>query len=77
MTQTVARSGPEYVEIALRLATDAAFMTEVKAAIRNALEHSALTDIDAHTRHLERAYLQALERRHPAALHVVRDRIDG
>src|SRR6266511_4440935 len=68
VTQTVAHSGSEYVEIAVRLATDAPFRTEVSAAIRNALEHSALTDMDAHTRHLERAYLEALEQRYPAAL---------
>jgi protein O-GlcNAc transferase len=77
VTQTVAQSGREYVEIALRLATDAAFSGEVRAAIRNGLEHSALTDMDAHTRHLEQAYLQALEQRYPAALHVVRDVTDG
>ena len=75
--QTVAHSGREYVEIAVRLATDAAFRTEVAAAICNALEHSALTDMDAHTRHLERAYLEALEQRYPAALHAVRDGTDG
>jgi predicted O-linked N-acetylglucosamine transferase (SPINDLY family) len=75
--QTVAHSGREYVEIAVRLATDAVFRTEVAAAICNALEHSALTDMDAHTRHLERAYLEALEQRYPAALHAVRDGTDG
>jgi predicted O-linked N-acetylglucosamine transferase (SPINDLY family) len=75
--QTVAQSGQEYVEIAVRLATDAAFRTEVSAAIRNALEHSALTDMDAHTRHLEQAYLRALEQRYPAALRAERDGHDG
>jgi len=77
VTQTVAHSGSEYVEIAVRLATDASFRTVVAAAIRNALEHSPLTDMDAHTRHLERAYLEALEQRYPAALHAVRDGTDG
>ncbi|HSS71645.1 MAG TPA: tetratricopeptide repeat protein, partial [Casimicrobiaceae bacterium] len=66
--QTVARSEREYVEIASRLATDAAFRTEVRGVISSALEHSALTDMDAHTRHLEQAYLRALEQRYPAAL---------
>ncbi|HTR58099.1 MAG TPA: tetratricopeptide repeat protein [Casimicrobiaceae bacterium] len=67
VTQTVARSEREYVEIALRLASDVAFRTEVRGAIRSALERSALTDMDAHTRHLEQAYLRALEQRYPAA----------
>jgi predicted O-linked N-acetylglucosamine transferase (SPINDLY family) len=68
VTQTVAASGSQYVEIAVRLATDPAFMAEVRAAIRAGLECSPLTDMVAHTRHLERAYLQALEQRYPAAL---------
>jgi predicted O-linked N-acetylglucosamine transferase (SPINDLY family) len=68
VTQTIAASGSEYVEIAVRLATDAAFMAEVRAAIRDGVEHSPLTDMVAHTRNLERAYLQALEQSYPAAL---------
>jgi predicted O-linked N-acetylglucosamine transferase (SPINDLY family) len=67
-TQTIAASGSQYVEIAVRLATDPAFMAEVRAAIRAGLERSPLTDMVAHARHLERAYLQALEQRYPAAL---------
>lgn len=66
--QTVATTGRQYVDIAVRLATDAAFAAEVKAAIRTGLEHSPLTDMGAHTRHLEQAYLRALELRFPAAL---------
>jgi predicted O-linked N-acetylglucosamine transferase (SPINDLY family) len=68
VTQTVATSRSEYVEIAQRLATDAAFKAEVKAAIRAGLQHSPLTDMAAHTRNLEQAYRQALELRYPAAL---------
>ncbi len=68
VTQTIATSRGEYVEIAQRLATDAAFKAEVKAAIRAGLQHSPLTDMAAHTRNLEQAYLQALELRYPAAL---------
>jgi predicted O-linked N-acetylglucosamine transferase (SPINDLY family) len=73
VTQTVATSGSEYIEIALRLATDAAFKAEVEAAIRAGLQRSPLTDMDAHTRHLEHAYLQALEQRYPAALAAIRN----
>jgi predicted O-linked N-acetylglucosamine transferase (SPINDLY family) len=68
VTQTVAQTGSEYVEIAVRLATDAAFAAEVRRAIRSGLKRSPLTDMDAHVRHLEQAYLHALERRSPAAL---------
>ena len=60
---TVAQGGREYADIAVRLATDAAFMTEVRAAIRTNLEHSALTDMTAYTRHLEAAYLRAIAKR--------------
>jgi predicted O-linked N-acetylglucosamine transferase (SPINDLY family) len=73
VTQTVATSGSEYIEIALRLATDAAFKAEVEAAIRAGLQRSPLTDMDAHARHLEHAYLQALEQRYPAALAAIRN----
>ena len=66
--QTVAASGTQYVETAVRLATDPAFMAEVRAAIRAGLESSPLVDMVAHTRSLERAYLRALELRYPAAL---------
>jgi protein O-GlcNAc transferase len=65
VTQTIATSGSEFVRIAVQLATDAAFMAEVKAAIASGLERSPLTDIGAHTRHLEQAYVQALEQRCP------------
>jgi predicted O-linked N-acetylglucosamine transferase (SPINDLY family) len=65
---TVATSGREYVDIAVRLATDAAFAAEVRAAIRAGLERSPLTDMDAHTRSLERAYVEALRKRFAAAL---------
>jgi protein O-GlcNAc transferase len=70
--QTVAESGSDYVAIAVRLATEPAFMAEVRAAIRAGLEHSALTDMDAHARHLEQAYLRALELAYPAALDATR-----
>jgi len=65
---TVAHSGTEYVEIAVRLADDDAFMREVRAAIATGLRRSPLTDLTAHTRALERAYVQALAARAPEAL---------
>ena len=68
VNQTIAESGREYVDIAFRLATDAAFMREVRAAIRAGLERSALVDRAAHTRHLEGAYVAALTLRAPEAL---------
>jgi len=71
--QTVAESGSDYIAIAVRLASEPAFMTAARAAIRAGLEHSALTDLDAHARHLEQAYLRALELAYPAALDSNRD----
>ena len=65
---TVATSGSEYVDLAVRLATDPAFMAQVRAAIRAGIERSPLTDMDAHTRNLEQAYTEALRERFPAAL---------
>jgi predicted O-linked N-acetylglucosamine transferase (SPINDLY family) len=65
---TVARNPGEYVAISVRLAEDRSFSARVKAAIRAGLARSPLTDMDAHTRSVERAYLTALERRYPAAL---------
>jgi predicted O-linked N-acetylglucosamine transferase (SPINDLY family) len=68
VTQTVAESGSEYVAIAVRLATDAAFYTEVKTAIRAGLASSVLTDMPRHTRDLEAAYDQALGQKCPDVL---------
>ena len=68
VTQTIAKSGTEYVDIAVRLATDAAFMQSTRAAIANALPASVLTDIVAHTRNLERAYIDGLRARAPDVL---------
>jgi len=60
---TVAQGGREYADIAVRLATDREFMAEVRGAIRANIGHSALTDMAAHTRHLEAAYLRAISER--------------
>ena len=68
VTQTVAASGPQYVDLAARLADDAAFAAEVKAAIRAGLARSALTDMVRHARALEAAYEAALAQKAPEAL---------
>ena len=68
VTATIAHSGPEYVEIAARLATDARFMADVRDAIRNGIAASTLTDMPRHTRALEAAYEEALRLRYPEAL---------
>jgi predicted O-linked N-acetylglucosamine transferase (SPINDLY family) len=68
VTATVAETGREYVETAVRLAEDAAFAADVRAAIRSGLAHSPLTDAVAHTRALEAAYVEALSRKAPEAL---------
>lgn len=66
--QTVAAAPSAYVEIAVRLATDARFAAEVRDAIAAGLRQSPLTDMPAHTRALERAYLDALAARAPEAI---------
>ena len=58
--ETIAQSGQEYVGIVERLTNDGAFCAAVKAKIRAGLRQSPLVDMDAHTRNLEAAYLQAL-----------------
>jgi protein O-GlcNAc transferase len=68
VTETIAHSGRDYVDIAVRLATDPPFMQAVRARISAGLRHSALTDMAGHTRHLEAAYLAALELRAPEVL---------
>jgi predicted O-linked N-acetylglucosamine transferase (SPINDLY family) len=68
VNRTIADSGSAYVDIAVRLATDATFAAEVRAAIRTGIASSPLTDMRAHTRSLERAYFQALQQCCPEAL---------
>ncbi len=68
VTETIAHSGREYVEICARLATDRDFMRTVRERIRAGIAHSPLTDAVGHTRALERAYLDALAQRAPEAL---------
>ncbi|MEP7183873.1 MAG: hypothetical protein ABI886_16975, partial [Betaproteobacteria bacterium] len=68
VTQTAALTPEAYVETAVRLAVDPAFMSEVRASIRAGLANSPLTDMPAHTRALERAYVAALAAKAPAAL---------
>jgi predicted O-linked N-acetylglucosamine transferase (SPINDLY family) len=68
VTDTIAQTGGDYVEIAVRLATDPAFMRDVRLRIERGIARSALTDLPAHTRNLERAYVAALEQCAPEAL---------
>ncbi len=68
VTDTVARSGREYVDIAARLASEPDFMRDVRERIRAGIAHSPLTDRIGHTRALERAYVEALERCAPGVL---------
>jgi predicted O-linked N-acetylglucosamine transferase (SPINDLY family) len=68
VNQTVAQTGGEYADIAVRLATDPVFMRSVRDAIADALTLSPLTDMPAHTRNLERAYRSALAQRAPGSL---------
>jgi predicted O-linked N-acetylglucosamine transferase (SPINDLY family) len=64
-TRTIATSGKEYVDIAVRLATDAGFMRDVRASIRARLDDPANTDAAAYARRLEAAFDIALAARLP------------
>jgi predicted O-linked N-acetylglucosamine transferase (SPINDLY family) len=57
---TIAHTGREYVDIAARLAGDAAFRASVKRDIAAGIARSPLTDRRAHTRNLETAYRSAI-----------------
>ena len=68
VTDTIARTGPEYVDIAARLAGEPGFMREVRDRIARGLAHSPLTDMAAHVRNLEHAYVAALAQAAPETL---------
>lgn len=68
VTQTVADGGRDYVDLAVRLAEDAAFARSVREAIAAGLASSPLVDGPAHTRHLEDAYLAALREKAPGVV---------
>jgi predicted O-linked N-acetylglucosamine transferase (SPINDLY family) len=71
--QTLAHGADAYVDIAVRLASEPAFMREVRAAIGAGLAGSLLTDNAGRTRHLEAAYCQALALRAPEVLAAARE----
>jgi predicted O-linked N-acetylglucosamine transferase (SPINDLY family) len=58
--QTIAETGRDYVDLAVRLATDPRFRADVQAAIALGLASSPLVDMPRHTRNLEAAYRAAL-----------------
>lgn len=68
VTSTVAASGRDYVELAVRLAQDEAFMRETRQEIVAKLATSPLTDGRIYARHLEAAYVVALGQKAPEAL---------
>jgi predicted O-linked N-acetylglucosamine transferase (SPINDLY family) len=61
VTETAARSDEEYVAIACRLGTDAAWRASIAAAIAEKLPRSKLADFGGYTRALEAAYARALD----------------
>jgi predicted O-linked N-acetylglucosamine transferase (SPINDLY family) len=63
VTDTVAHSFEEYVDIAARLATDKTFHAQVVDAIRKGMADSLLVDMDRHVANLEDAYMEALKRK--------------
>jgi protein O-GlcNAc transferase len=68
VTSTIAETGRDYVDLAVRLANDRDFMALTRAQIASGLAHSPLTDMKSHARHLEAAYMEALARAAPEAL---------
>ena len=60
----VADSDQRYVELAIRLATDCAFRSAQRDAIRLALARPALTDPAVYAHALETAYIRALTEKH-------------
>jgi predicted O-linked N-acetylglucosamine transferase (SPINDLY family) len=60
LPELVTTTTEAYVELAVRLATDTAFMKNIRAAIDERLPGSVLADTDSHVRHLEDAYRRAL-----------------
>ena len=68
VTDTVAETGREYVDLAVRLANDAPMRAALRTRIAAGIARSPLTDMVAHTRRLEAAYLEALARAAPKVL---------
>lgn len=68
VTSTVASSGREYVDLAVRLAEDEAFMRATRQEIEAKLATSPLTDGRVYAKHLEAAYIVALGQKAPEAL---------
>lgn len=64
-TLGVAQSGPEYIELAVRLAHDSGFRAEVLQQIQDGMRRSTFVDGEAHIRNLEAAYLAALRSARP------------
>jgi protein O-GlcNAc transferase len=54
--QWVASSVPDYVSIGAKLASDLEGLAGVRGRLRDAVRHSPLTDAEAHTRAVERAF---------------------
>lgn len=59
---TVAATEPEYIEIACRIIADGLLREKLKNDIRKCMISSSLIDMEGHTRNLEAAYCEALER---------------
>jgi predicted O-linked N-acetylglucosamine transferase (SPINDLY family) len=61
LSELVTETPEAYVDLAVRLATDSAYLQSVRRTIDERLPSSALADRDGHVRHLEQAYRQALQ----------------
>ena len=68
VTATLAQSGREYVDLAVRLAEDAGFARSVRESIARGLATSTLIDGALHTRRFEAACIVAIGKVAPEAL---------
>ncbi|MES2932283.1 MAG: tetratricopeptide repeat protein, partial [Pseudomonadota bacterium] len=61
VTETIAHSEAEYIDLACRLASDAVWRQSVVQHIQRGMLDSPLVDIDAHVKNLEDAYRRAFD----------------
>jgi predicted O-linked N-acetylglucosamine transferase (SPINDLY family) len=60
--ELIAETSDAYIEIAVRLANNLPRLGELRAGLRERMQHSVLIDVAGFTRHLEEAYSRMWER---------------
>jgi protein O-GlcNAc transferase len=72
LTDLIAATPENYIEIATRLARDPAALRDLRAGLRARMQHAPLTDPQRFTRGLEETYLALWEKRRTAAMQEAR-----